>query len=124
MFVFKTFIWIINAGVLLSYALISDTHLTGSVRASGLCATGDVQVQLSSGSVLLYQEQIPVGGSFEFYAHPGNYNLVATATNGCKARQQFSLTRTRTQVITVMLKDSSVAGRSSQRPGVAALASK
>lgn len=104
---FKAFIWIINAGILLSYGMASDARLTGSIRAESadsLCTTGEVQIRLRLGTVVLYEERIPVGGSFEFHARPGQYDLIATTSNGCTAEQHLSLSRSGAQSTSLTLK--------------------
>ena len=102
---FKTFIWIINAGILLSYGMASDARVSGSVGADATCAKGEVQIWLSVESVVRYQEKIPVGGSFEFHASPGQYELIATSSNGCKAVQHLSLSRSSARIISLTLKN-------------------
>ncbi|MBI3555060.1 MAG: hypothetical protein HY074_02200 [Deltaproteobacteria bacterium] len=104
---FKTFIWVINAGILLSTALGalgSGARLSGSVSAEKACAQGPVKILLSLENVVLYQEQVPIGGSFEFHARPGRYELKAIASNGCKAEQRLSLSRSGSQIVSLTLK--------------------
>jgi hypothetical protein len=55
----------------------------GSIEASKECATGKIEAWLSAGSILLYQADVPLSGTFEFHVTSGSYNLVATNSNGC-----------------------------------------
>jgi hypothetical protein len=47
------------------------------------CQEGKAQAWFSRGKILLYQTELPVGGTFEFHAKPGRYNLVITGSTGC-----------------------------------------
>lgn len=61
--------------------------VVGHVTLGKACrnAGDDVQLWFSRGSLLLFQTQVQLNGSFEFNTLPGQYNVVATSKNGCFA---------------------------------------
>ena len=66
-------------------------HLAATTRE---CEKGldphNPQVWLSVGPTLLYQVEVPLGGSYEFHVVPGKYELTATSSSGCLTRTQLS----------------------------------
>jgi len=70
--------------------------VTGVLAQSSDCDVKEgrkrAQVWLSVGQVLLYQAEVPAGGSYEFHVVPGKYDLVATNEKGCLVQSQLSVT--------------------------------
>jgi hypothetical protein len=77
----------------LSYA---DTGVKGLVFSPSDCA-GKVMVWLALDKedykerLLLMHTEVPVGGSFQFYLRPGDYQLRASDAKGCEYLQKITV---------------------------------
>ena len=76
-------------------AFPSASGVKGVVRSQKECSTAPVMVWLSldkdnyNERLLLMHTEVPVGGSFQFYLKPGDYQLRASDKSGCESLQKI-----------------------------------
>ncbi|HAR44155.1 MAG TPA: hypothetical protein DCS07_16245 [Bdellovibrionales bacterium] len=72
-----------------------DSAVTGILTSDPDCVVkegrGTAQLWVSVGQILVYQLDVPPGGSYEFHLVPGKYDLAVTNSKGCLAQKQFTL---------------------------------
>lgn len=84
---------------LLSFECQAATGVRGTVESPSACSKS-VMVWLSVDKenykerLLLMHTEVPVGGSFQFYLKPGNYQLRASDEKGCESFQRIKVGRT------------------------------
>ncbi len=57
--------------------------IAGTLSAEQSCAKDRAMVWISKGTSLIYQAEVPIGGTFEFHVIPGANNVIATSASGC-----------------------------------------
>ena len=77
--------------LLTALVLANEAKVTGTLEATGPCAEGLTEVWFSADQTLLYQAQVPTGGTFEFHAIPGEYTVIATSSGGCFGEKKVIL---------------------------------
>ena len=72
--------------------------VTGRLTATKDCTAPGIvsrrenpQVWVSVGQILLYQLDVPVGGTYEFHLKPGAYELLASNPRGCLAQSTLTV---------------------------------
>ena len=70
---------------------LTTARVLGKVEATAECSKGTANFWYSAGKILLYQAEVPVGGTFEIYSNPGKYSIVVTGASGCMATQNIEL---------------------------------
>ena len=90
--------------LLSSFPVVADaTGVKGTVASTKGCSS-PVMVWLSLDKeaykerLLLMHTEVPVGGSFQFYLKPGDYQLRASDEKGCEFLQKIKVTSKLTTV--------------------------
>ena len=82
--------------LLISSGLLADTTISGKVSSFAECSK-KVMVWLSLDKdnyqerLLLMHTEVPIGGSFQFYVRPGNYQVRASDESGCEYMEKVSV---------------------------------
>jgi len=82
--------------LLISSGLLADTTISGKVSSVAECSK-KVMVWLSLDKdnyqerLLLMHTEVPIGGSFQFYVRPGNYQVRASDESGCEYMEKVSV---------------------------------
>lgn len=78
--------------LLLSPISFADVTVIGKVTANEHCPDELSQVWfVTNDNTLLYQLEVPLGGSFELHSLPGSYSLVANTKSGCLIEKKLNL---------------------------------
>jgi hypothetical protein len=85
-----------------SNLLKNSSAVVGTVTNLANCKDKTHQVWLSQGSTLLYQTNVPTGGSFEFHLIPGSYLLMSTSEKGCFSEKKVTVQENK--IVDVLLK--------------------
>lgn len=92
----KTMKTLLIFGVFLPFSLFATTGVKGIVTSSAGCSS-PVMVWLAldkenyNERLLLMHTEVPVGGSFQFYLKPGNYQIRGSDEKGCEFSQRLRI---------------------------------
>jgi hypothetical protein len=94
----------------LSLPALADSGVRGQVHTVSGCSERKVMVWLSLDKdnyqerLLLMHTEVPIGGSFQFYLVPGDYQLRASDDQGCEFLQKISIKNGVEQALVRMVK--------------------